>query len=293
MTAAGTACGKAHLVWAAGARLGEGALWDDRTGELWWVDIQGCRLHRMGEAGHDRRSWDLPQEPGCLALTDDPARIITGLRTGLFIFDPETEHLEFLAAPEGHSARHRLNDGKVDPGGRLWLGTMHVDEHPSEGALHRLDGPRQLTRVDGPYTVPNGPAFAPDGRVMYCADSPARTIYSFELGGSTMRRREFVRFAGDEGYPDGMTTDAAGCLWVAHWGGGSVSRFGPDGSRLARIEVPAENVTSCAFGGADMQTLFITTAGGSGTPDDGTAGGVYAARTGVSGLPAGRASQFS
>jgi sugar lactone lactonase YvrE len=215
MIGMGPVLGQVRLVWAAGAELGESALWDDRAGRLWWVDIKGCCLHRMDEAGSDRRSWDLPQEPGCLALTEDAAGIITGLRTGVFSFQPETGQLEFLAAPEGHSTRHRLNDGKVDPSGRFWFGTMHIDEHPAEGALHILDGPERVARFGGPYTVPNGPAFSPDGHVMYCADSPTRIIYSFDLRREAPEKRMFVRFGDDDGYPDGMAVDAEGCLWVA------------------------------------------------------------------------------
>ena len=283
--------GRARLVWAAGAELGEGATWDARTARLWWVDLRGLRLHRMDEIGEDRRSWDLPQEPGCIALTDDPARVVLGLRTGVFLFEPETGRLEPVAAPEGHTSAHRINDGKVDPAGRFWFGTMHDEEHPAEGALHVLERPRPAagTRADGPYTVPNGPAFSPDGRVLYCADSPGGVLFAFDLDGSTpARKREFVRFLEGEGHPDGMTVDAEGCLWVAHWGGGRVSRFAPDGRRLGHIGVPTENVTSCAFGGADLRTLFITSAGGTSNAGAGPAGGVFAARTAPVGLPPGR-----
>jgi sugar lactone lactonase YvrE len=282
--------GRARLVWAAGAELGEGATWDTHAAGLWWVDIRGRRLHHMDEAGKDRRSWELPQEPGCVALTDDPARVVLGLRTGVFLFEPATGRLEPLAVPEGHAPGHRLNDGKVDPSGRFWFGTMHDGERPAEGALHPLERPRAAaTRADGPYTVPNGPAFSPDGRVMYCADSPAGVVYAFDVdGGGLARKREFVRFAEREGHPDGMAVDAEACLWVAHWGGGRVSRFAPDGRRLGHVEVPTERVTSCAFGGADLRTLFITSAGGTGSAGAGPAGGVFAARTDAAGLPPGR-----
>ena len=282
--------GQARLVWAAGAELGEGATWDAHAARLWWVDIRGRRLHRLDEAGGDRRCWELPQEPGCVALTDDPARVVLGLRTGVFFFEPDTGRLEPLAVPEGHAPGHRLNDGKVDPSGRFWFGTMHGEERPAEGALHLLERPgAAAARADGPYTVPNGPAFSPDGRVMYCADSPAGVVYAFDLDGSRpARKREFVRFAEGEGHPDGMTVDAEACLWVAHWGGGRVSRFAPDGRRLGHIGVPTEHVTSCAFGGADLRTLFITSAGGTGSAGAGPAGGVFTARTDAAGLPPGR-----
>ncbi len=284
--------GQARLVWAAGAELGEGATWDANAARLWWVDIRGRRLHRMDEAGEDRRCWELPQEPGCVALTDDPARVVLGLRAGVFLFEPGTGRLEPLAAPEGHAPGHRLNDGKVDPSGRFWFGTMHAEERPAEGALHLLERPRATvaaTRADGPYTVPNGPAFSPDGGVMYCADSPTGVVYAFDVDdGRPARKREFVRFAEGEGHPDGMTVDAQACLWVAHWGGGRVTRFAPDGRRLGHVEVTTERVTSCAFGGADLRTLFITSAGGTGSAGAAPAGGVFAAQTAVAGLPPGR-----
>jgi D-xylonolactonase len=278
-----------RLLWAAGARLGEGALWDDRIERLWWVDIHGRRLHRMNAAGGDRASWDLPQEPGHVALTDDPERLILGLRPGHFLFAPRGGRLEPLAVPQGHSPHHRLNDGKVDDAGRLWFGTMHEAEHASEAALHLLRPERQAARVAFPFTVPNGPAFTGDGTTMYLSDSSARVILAFDIAdGVPVRRREFIRFAEDDGYPDGMTVDAEGGLWVAHWGGSRVSRFAADGSRAGSIPLPVQDVTSCAFGGTDLRTLFVTTAGGSGQPDEGPAGGVFAIRTAVGGRRAGR-----
>jgi sugar lactone lactonase YvrE len=278
-----------RLLWAAGAKLGEGALWDERIARLWWVDIHGRRLHRMDEAGQDRASWNMPQTPGHVALTDDPERLILGLRSGHFLFVPRHGHLEALAVPQGHSAHHRLNDGKVDAAGRLWFGTIHEAEHAAEGALHVLVLARQASRVAGPFTIPNGPAFAGDGTGMYLADSPARVVLAFDIvDGRLVQQREHLRLAEDEGYPDGMTVDAEGGLWVAHWGGGRASRFAPDGSRTGSIRLPVRDVTSCAFGGTDLRTLFFTTAGGNGQPDEDLAGGVFAIRTAVAGLRAGR-----
>jgi D-xylonolactonase len=281
--------GEPRLLWAAGAKLGEGALWDDRIGRLWWVDIHGRQLHRMDETAEERTSWDLPQEPGHVALTENPERLILGLRTGHFLFEPRHGRLDVLTVPQGHSPRHRLNDGKVDHAGRLWFCTMHEAEQAAEGALHMLGPEWQVVHVAGPFTVPNGPAFTGDGAVMYLADSPTRTVLAFDVeAGRPVHQRELLRFAEDDGYPDGMTLDAESGLWVAHWDGGRVSRFAADGSRLDSIRLPVAQVTSCAFGGADLRTLFITTAGGSGLPGEGPAGGLFAIRTAVSGLRAGR-----
>lgn len=281
---------QARLIWAAGARLGEGALWDDRLARLWWVDVEGRRLHRTDAVGDDRATWDLPHRLGFVALTEDPECLILGLQPGLFLYVPRTGRLDPLAVPEGHAAAHRLNDGKVDDAGRLWFGTMGIDEHPGSGALHRLERPGKCLRLDGVFTVPNGPAFSPDGDRMYLSDSPARRIHVIDLeDGRPIRRREFLRFADDEGYPDGITVDAEGCLWVAHWDGGRVSRSTPDGTRLEEVALPVTRVTSCAFGGEGMRTLFITTAGGSGSSGKALEGGLFAAVTTTRGLPAGRA----
>lgn len=278
-----------RLLWAAGARLGEGALWDDRLARLWWVDIDGCRLHRMDEAGGDRRSWTLPEPVGHVALTADPGQVILGLASGHVLFDWRDEHRAALAKPAGLTPRHRLNDGKVDGQGRLWFGTMQREGAPGEGALHRLDRDGTGCILAG-LAVPNGPAFAPDGRSMMLADSPARTVWAFELeDGRPVRRREVLRLAEPEGYPDGMTMDAEGCLLLAHWEGGRVSRVAPDGRRLGSVALPTPRVTSCAFGGADMRTLFVTTAGGPGRDGEGPAGGVFALRLAVAGRPANRA----
>ncbi|MDB5372916.1 MAG: Sugar lactone lactonase YvrE, partial [Belnapia sp.] len=281
--------GPPRLMWAAGAKLGEAALWDDRIACLWWVDVQSRRLYRMNEAGGERASWDLPHVPGHVALTDDPERLILGLQPGHFLFEPRQGRLEALAVPQGHSPRHRLNDGKVDAAGRLWFGTMHEAEQEAEGALHWLDPGSEATRVAGPFTIPNGPAFTADGAVMYLADSPARVVLAFDMeAGRPIRRREFLRLKEDAGFPDGMTVDAEGGLWVAHWDGSRVSQFNPDGSLACSIRLPVAQVTSCTFGGADLHTLFVTTAGGSGHPGGGPAGGVFAIRTKACGLRAGR-----
>lgn len=286
--------GDAELLWAAGALLGEGATWDAQGQRLWWVDVRGRRLHRMDEAGGDRRSWDLPDLIGCLALTAAPGVVLVGLRGGVHRFDtnrPDAggETLEFLGAPPELRAAHRINDGKVDPSGGFWFGTMEDAEQKPEGALYRLEAGGQPRRLAGPYTVPNGPAFAPDGSVLYLADSPAGLVHAFDVRGPALGpAREFLRFDEGEGHPDGITVDAEGCLWVAHWDGGRVSRVAPDGSRLGSIALPVPKVTSCAFGGADLRSLYVTTAGGDGQPGQGAAGGLFRLRPGVAGIAAAR-----
>lgn len=191
-----------------------------------------------------------------------------------------------LAAPLADTPGQRHNDGKADPHGRLWFGAMDAAEKAATGALYRLDG-RELTLVDRVYTVTNGPAIAADGATLYHTDSPARTVYAFDLAdsGELTNKRVHLRFAEADGFPDGMTGDAEGGLWIAHWDGGRISRFLPDGTREREIRLPASRVTCCTFGDDDLATLYITTAAVERDGED-QAGGLFAIRPGVKGLPA-------
>jgi D-xylonolactonase len=153
--------------------------------------------------------------------------------------------------PEPDRPFNRLNDAKVDNAGRIWAGTKNDrDEHDS-GALYRLDTNLNWTRLDDGYGVPNGPTFSPDGSILYHADRARRVVYAFDLSadGRLTSKREFIRFENEWGYPDGMTTDREGGIWIAHWDGGRVSRFRPDGTLERSIHLPASNITSCAFAG--------------------------------------------
>jgi sugar lactone lactonase YvrE len=218
---------------------------------------------------------------------------VTGTKGGLAAYDPAVGALKPLLALEPERAGNRFNDGKADAAGNLWIGSMDDAEKSPTGALYRVRPDLSWERADDCYVVTNGPAISPDGRTLYHTESTSRTIYAFDLAedGKIGRKRMFLRFSEDEGYPDGMTVDAAGKLWVAHWGGGCVTCRNGRGAVVAKIGLPTPFVTSCCFGGAGFATLFITTAKIGLAPEarekDPLAGGLFAAAVGATGLPPG------
>jgi xylono-1,5-lactonase len=182
---------------------------------------------------------------------------------------------------------HRLNDAKVDPAGRLWAGVMEQSGATPTGSFHRINAGGVSTLVDSHYLVPNGPAFSPAGDYLYHADSPRGIVYRFALDddGVTADRRVHIRFEDDWGLPDGMTVDSQGFLWVAHWDGGRISRFDPDGRLDRAVSLPASRITSCAFGGDALDRLFVTSSGAD-RADEPLAGALFEIDPGVTGIAA-------
>lgn len=282
-----------ECVWAGRAQLGEGPLWCPERGaqgQLLFVDILAGRLHAFDLASGRTQGWTL-DEPCCwLAARDDGDGFIAGLRSRLVhlrLTDAGPRVVASWLTPD-EPAGNRFNDAKADPCGRLWFGSMDNAAERSSGALYRLEG-ETLERVDGGYRVANGPAISPDGATLYHSDTPRGIIFAFDISseGQLANKREHIRFADTRGRPDGMTCDAEDGLWVAHWGGGRVSRFRADGELDETLPVPASRVTSCAFGGPELDQLYITTAA---VERDGeaAAGGLFRVVPGVRGLPAGR-----
>ena len=295
MTADGAVAGPPRLLWPAGAELGEGPLWDMQAGVVWWLDIAGRRLLRADAAGGARHGWAMPGRIGCLALTADPGgRLLLGLESGLRLFAPDAgpEGLEALAQPAPWPAGCRPNDGTVDARGRLWFGTMDIAGGEGGGALYRLDPDGSCRLIEGGWTIPNGPAISPDGARLFWTDSRRRCVFAFDLGadGEARNRRVFLRFSEDgPGVPDGMAMDAEGCLWIAHNGGGRLTRHAADGRLLEAVPLPTRAVSSCAFGGPGLATLFVTTARqGAGAGEADMAGALFAVPTATRGPPPGR-----
>ncbi len=279
----------AACIWPAGAILGEGPLWDERSSVLYWVDIKAPAVHRYDPASGSKRSWPMPEMIGCIAKRKRGG-FVAAFQSGFAFVDPARRTLERIGNPEPDMRGNRFNDGKCDKRGRFWAGSMDNGLREPTGWLYRLDPDLTWQRVDGGYVCTNGPAFSPDGRTIYHADSAGRTVYAYDLSdaGDVANKRVFVRFDKDEGVPDGMTTDTDGCLWVCHWGGWRITRFRPDGKVDRAVAMPVSQVTSCAFGGPDFATLFVTSAATgldaaalAGQP---LAGGLFALRPGVRGL---------
>ncbi len=259
----------------ANAKLAEGPRWDAATRRLLWVDIEGCELHVL-ESGKDR-AIGLEATVSAAAPTTGGAAIVA-LADRLALVDLADESVRTLVRlPHGPAVRS--NDGACDAAGRFWIGTMGLDLTPGAGALYRYDG--RLERVLDGVTLSNGLGWTRDDTRMYYIDSAVYRVdvFDFELASGRLdERRPFVSIEKSDGIPDGLTVDDEGGVWVALYGGSCVRRYDDRGRLDAVLEVPAENVTSCCFGGDDGRSLFVTTA----APD----GNVYVTQPGVSGPPA-------
>ena len=276
------------------AALGEAALWCPRDQVLWWADIDGCALRRFDPATGRDRSWPMPSRIGCFALRESGG-LVVALENGFHFYDPESSKLEAIVDPEADKPGNRFNDGTTDPVGRFIAGTMPMGPREPVGSFYRLWPDRLCEKLFDGLTVTNGCAFSPDGRVFYCADSVThiRTIWACDYdpaSGAIGDRRVFVDTHGLAGRPDGGTVDADGCYWMAGVGGWQLVRFTPEGVVDRIIELPVEKPTKPAFGGADLDVIYVTSIGGGltvGTEErQPQAGGLFALRVpGVQGLP--------
>ena len=278
------------LIFDAHAALGEGAIWDARRQVLYWVDILGQRFWRFDPATGKQEAFEVGQYVGTLV----PRRqggVMLAVEHGFVAYDLGTKKLTPWCDPDaGHEPALRFNDGKCDPAGRFWAGTMPLEERGQFGSLFCLfpDGrcERKLTEI----SCSNGIVWSRDAQTMYYIDTPCGTVDAFDYvvaTGAISNRRVAVAFPPGVGHPDGSTLDADGMLWVAHWGGSRVTRWNPQtGQLLATVNVPAKQVTSCAFGGPKLDRLFITTARHGVEATDPLAGGLFCVDVGVKGLEA-------
>jgi len=280
-------------VWPAAAQLGEGPVWSPQRQALFWVDILGRKLHCYTPRGSGVRTWSFDEEVSAVAECKDSSLLLLSLRHSFALFDPHSGKLEKIADVESDRPGNRFNDGKCDANGRFWAGSMDFNGSNPTGALYCLDEQRRWSRhVDG-FAITNGPTWSLDGRTMYFANTATSRVFAFDFdpaSGTLSNQRLWLKFEDEDGSPDGMTTDANGNIWIAHWGVGRVSCHAPSGEELARIDVPASNTTSCAFGGPDLKTLYITSASielsdaqRAAQPE---AGGLFEIQLNVQGLPA-------
>jgi D-xylonolactonase len=275
-------------------QLGEGPVWDERTDSLYWVDIETGELHQWRADGSHAQAIRLGERIGCIALRRREPGFIAALerRIAFVTFDPL--RIETVVALEPDVMSNRSNDGKCDRAGRFWVGTCDDACVSRTAWLYRIDNSGVPTRTCGPFICTNGPAFSADGATIYWVDSYARSIYRGKVSptGEIHSQVLFVKFIDPAwGYPDGLTCDIDRCVWVAHWGGARVSRFGLQGELLDCIQIPTSQVTSCTFGGANFRTLFVTSASKGLIPSadaSGLAGAVFAVELDIGGLPADR-----
>lgn len=276
-----------ELLFDAKATLGEGPVWDARTRTLYWIDILNKRVYAGGDI-----LLQTDEFIGCLASCKSGGLILTK-RFSFWTLEPDSSQLILLSALTGEPADNRFNDGKCDPRGRFLAGTMDMGEKDPNGSLYSFDG-KSVTKLLGGVTISNGMAWSPYHKTFYYIDTSTRTVQAFDYDletGAISSPREVVRVPESLGWPDGMTSDMQGNLWIAMWGGAQVTKWNPaSGQLLERIPVPAKNVSSCAFGGRDMNELYITSAR-KGLDEAALShypltGGVFRLETNVEGMPA-------
>ena len=266
-------------------------MWRAETQALVWVDIESASVCCFYPATGENQTWDVGEKPG-LAVPAEKGDLILGTSVGFVRLDLDSGELSPIIDPEQDLPNNRFNDGKVDPEGRLWAGTMGMNEAPNVGSLYRLNRNLSADKLFDQVSISNGMAWTSDHKTFYYIDSPTRRVDVFDCdmaGGSVSNRRTAFELPSGMGYPDGMCIDNEGMLWVALWQGWGVARFEPDGTLLAKVEVPVECVTSCCFGGENWDELYITTSSRdldrTGRTEQPLAGGVFRCKAGVSGPP--------
>ena len=273
--------------------LGEGPLWDEKEQALYWVNITKGRFHRLYPATGKHDRFEIGMPVGVLGFRASGGLVMATQR-GLAFWDMKTQTLQHVAQPEADIPNSHFNDGAVDRQGRFWAGT--VVNGKEDGSLYRLDSDLSVHKMETGISCSNGIGWSLDNKTMYYTDSPALAIYAYDFdpaSGEIANRRVFVRTPENEGVPDGLAVDSEGFIWSARWDGWKVSRYDPQGKLEREIKLPARFVTSCAFGGEQLDELYITTAMTEESKEEikrtqPWAGDLFRAHPGVKGLPAPR-----
>lgn len=255
-----------RCIWPAAAVLGEGGLWSTARQCLYWVDILSRCIHRFEPDTGAQTRWTFDEEVSALAERQGGEGLVIALRRGPAFWNPEQpgEPPSYLCQPEPERTGNRFNDARCDATGRWWMGSMDFACEQPTGALYRVASDGTWARMDEGFAVTNGPTWIHQGRTMLFNDTVNGEVLAYDCHpdtGALGARRLWLRFKPEDGVPDGMTTDALGRVWICHWGGGCVTSHDPvSAQELARVRLPVSQVTSCTFGGADLSTLFITSA---------------------------------
>jgi sugar lactone lactonase YvrE len=283
---------KAELELEIPASLGEGAIWNHETNTFWWVDIEGRKLNIYDPMTKSNSVIDVKERIGTVVPAKSGGAIVA-LENGIFHLDLESEEMKMICNPLEELDTIRFNDGKCDPAGRLWVGSMSLKFIKGAASLYTISSDGSYREVFGGVTVSNGIIWSNDHKTLYYIDTPLGNVRAWDydlVTGDISNERVLISIPEGMGGPDGMTIDKEGKLWIAMWGGNQVSRWDPEnGELIGKVEVPAPNVTSCAFGGPDLDVLYITTAGGDNQKmkeDYPLAGSVFKVKPGVKGVRA-------
>lgn len=284
---------KAELVIDADAMLAEGSIWHPTEQKLYWIDIEHGELHRYDPEKDYDEMLKLPQRIGTVV----PIRsggMLGGLEDQIAKIDMDSGSIEKLVDLEKDRPGTRCNDGKCDPAGRFWVGTMGLNAEEHAGALYRIDGDGQVDKILDQLTIPNGLIWLHDHKTFYHIDSPEGNVkaYDYDIdSGSISNPRTVINIPDEWGLPDGMTIDEEGMLWIAVFGGSMVGRWNPeDGQLIQKVTLPVPDITSCAFGGPELDILYITTAQHELDEEEKKkfpqSGGIFKAKPGINGVKA-------
>ncbi len=245
------------------SELGEGPVWDSVSKRIIWLDIIAGEIHSYYPEEQKHTTLKTGQMIGAAVLRQSGG-LMGALHHGIYEINETTGTLTLLKDPESHLPGNRFNDGKCDPQGRFWAGTMSIDESLVAGNLYRIDPDGHIEHFESNIGCSNGLAWSPDQQTMYYIDSPTRQVYAYDFEketGHISHKRVAVTIPEGTGYPDGMTIDTEGMLWIALWDGWGIARYNPEnGELLQKFDLPAARITSCAFGGDTLNDLYVTSA---------------------------------
>jgi sugar lactone lactonase YvrE len=242
--------------------LGEGPVWDTARNEIIWVDIIEGAILQYSFDNESLKTFSIGEFMGCVAICANGDFVFTS-KSGIGLLDRNTGIKKMLHYPETHLPTNRFNDGKCDVAGRLWAGTMAIDETIGAGAVYLMDSLKSEKKIDN-TTISNGIAWNADNTILYFIDTPTFEVVSFQFNkitGDISNKKVVIQISQEDGHPDGMTIDTEGMLWIAHWDGWQITRWDPNtGKKISHIQLPVSRVTSCTFGGPELTDLFITSA---------------------------------
>ncbi|MBL4642897.1 MAG: SMP-30/gluconolactonase/LRE family protein [Flavobacteriaceae bacterium] len=254
----------AELAYKIPSKLGEGAFWNYKTKELYWIDIEQQQVHVFNPKTKKNKTIQMPSKIGTVVPSETAGMAVVALSDGIYTENMTTQQLELLSDVESEIVANRFNDGKCDPNGNLWVGSMHLKQDKPNAKLYKIAANGKATEMLDNVTISNGIVWTKDGKTMYYIDTPTGVIkaYDFNLENSTISNgRIAVEVHAEDGFPDGMAIDENDNLWVGMWNGNAVAQYNPrTGKLMSKIKVPAHNITSCAFGGENLETLYITSA---------------------------------
>lgn len=244
------------------SELGEGAFWDHRQQQLYWIDIVAKKVYIYDPASQKNRAFDTPSSVGTVVPKNKDEAVIA-LEDGIYMLNTNSGNITLLSDVEADMPFNRFNDGKCDPNGNFWIGSMHWEQSAPKANLYKVEPTGKATKMLDSVTISNGIVWTGDKKTMYYIDTPTGYIRAFDFDDKTSsisNERIAVVIPVSLGFGDGMTIDSEDKLWVGLWNGNAVARFDPlTGKLMRKIEVPAHNVTSCSFGGKNFDTLYITT----------------------------------